>query len=433
MSRTKTVAVEKRKERALLVKLVAPSDSPWEIDESLDELGRLVESAGGRVMGRVTQHRNAPDPAYYIGKGKAAEIKGIIEEIGCDLVVFDEDLSPTQDKNLEKLFGKRVLDRSELILDIFAQRARTSQAKLQVELAQLQYLLPRLTRMWEHLSRIRGGIGLRGPGEKQLEVDRRVIRKRIGNLRKQLNVVKKRRSQQRQRRSREYNIAIVGYTNTGKSTLFNTLTHSEVSTRNRLFETLDARTRNLDLGSARAVLITDTVGFIRKLPHHLVASFRATLEEVVEADLLLHVIDVSSNGMYEQIRVVEDVLADLNAIDKPIIHVFNKIDLLEGELVKEGIKPHYPDGVFTSAVEGSGMEQLKEALLREMRKDELVLEYSFPIDDSRSIARLYEVAKVLEKSAEDGMVKVRVWIEREARDRLQKEGIKCLRVKQGGG
>jgi GTP-binding protein HflX len=429
LSKTKTVAVEEKKERALLVKLIAPSDSTWETEESLSELGRLVESAGGQVMGRITQVRKRPDPAHYIGRGKASEIKGAAEEGGCDLVIFDDDLSPTQDKNLEKLLGKRVLDRSELILDIFALRARTAQAKLQVELAQLQYILPRLTRMWEHLSRIRGGIGLRGPGEKQLEVDRRVIRKRIGYLRKQLSVVKRRRKQQRRRRSGEYNIAIVGYTNTGKSTLFNILTNSEVSTGDRLFETLDARTRNLDFESSRTVLITDTVGFIRKLPHHLVASFRATLEEVIEADLLLHVIDISSGGVFEQVQVVEDVLTDLGAMDKPVIYVFNKLDLARDTQTDEGIRLHYPDGVFTSAVEGYGIEELKKAVTVEMRKDELLVEYSFPLDDSRSLSRLYAAGKVLDKSAQDGRIKVKVWMEREARDKLLKDGIKGQRVK----
>ncbi len=424
----KNVALEKKRERALLVKLITPSDSLWEVEESLEELGRLVESAGGEVMGKITQHRKQAEPAYYVGRGKVDEIKGAVEEGEGDLVIFDDDLSPTQDKNLEKCIGKRVLDRSELILDIFALRARTAQARLQVELAQLQYLLPRLTRMWEHLSRIRGGIGLRGPGETQLEVDRRVIRKRIGYLSRQLKVVKRRRREQRRHRSRGYNVAMVGYTNAGKSTLFNLLTDSHVATGDRLFETLDARTRNVDVDSSRVVLITDTVGFIRKLPHHLIASFRATLEEVIEADLLLHVIDISSSGIFDHVSVVEEVLVDLGIKEKPIIRIFNKIDRTDSVQMEEGVRLHYPDGVFTSATKGTGIEELKEAICKEMRKDDLLMEFSFPVIDSRALARLYSAGEVLEKSMNDGEMKVRVKMEREVRDRLLKDGIKGIRV-----
>jgi GTP-binding protein HflX len=422
-------SLEREKEKALLVKLILPSDSPWEVEESLEELGRLVESAGGKVAGRVTQQRRQADPAHYIGKGKALEIKSVVESIGCDLVVFDDDLSPTQDKNLEKCVGKRILDRSELILDIFALRARTNQAKLQVELAQLQYLLPRLTRMWEHLSRIRGGIGLRGPGETQLEVDRRVIRKRIGTLREELKVVKRRRHQQRRRRSAGFNIALVGYTNAGKSTLFNRLTDSQVSTGDRLFETLDARTRNFDLDSSRTVVITDTVGFIRKLPHHLIASFRATLEEVIEADLLLHVIDASSTGVLDHIRVVEDVLSDLGIDGKPIIRVFNKFDRPESAEMEVGLRIHYPEGIFTSARKGTGLDDLKRAIRDEMTRDELLMEYSFPVDESRIFSRLHSVGRVLDKSMENGKMRVKVQIDREVRDRLSKDGIRGVRLK----
>ncbi len=416
------------KEKALLVKLITPSDSPWEVEESLVELGRLVESAGGEVRGKVTQYRKRPDPAYYIGRGKALDLKGAAEAANCDLVVFDDDLTPTQEKNLEKCVEKRILDRSELILDIFALRARSRQARLQVELAQLQYLLPRLTRMWEHLSRIRGGIGLRGPGETQLEVDRRAIRERIGHLRKQLKVVKSRREQQRVRRSGVYNIAIVGYTNAGKSTLFNLLTGSDAAAGDRLFETLDARTRVLDLDSPRRVVITDTVGFIRKLPHHLVASFRATLEEVVEADLLLHVIDISSKGMSDQLEVVKDVLADLGVEEKRTIQVFNKVDLLENADVIARARSRDGIGVCTSARERSGIDDLRDAIEKEMRKDEVVMAFSFPLDDARSVARLYAAGRVMEKSAHDGRVTVTVRMERGMRDRLLKDGMQGLRV-----
>ncbi len=410
-------------EKAILVKLVRPVDSPWEVDESMLELARLVESAGGTVVGRVRQYRRRQDPACYVGRGKVQEIRGAVEGSGCDLVVFDEDLSPTQAKNLERLIGVRILDRSELILDIFAIRARTAQAKLQVELAQLQYLLPRLTRMWEHLSRIRGGIGLRGPGETQLELDRRVVRRRIGRLVKQLDILKKRRHQQRRRRSRGYNIALVGYTNAGKSTLFNRLTNGRARVGDRLFETLDARTRAVDLGSSRAVLITDTVGFIRKLPHHLIASFRATLEEVVEGDLLVHVIDISSEGVFDEIRVVGDVLSDLGVDGTPTIRVFNKIDRAEGSGTREAMRLHYPGGIFLSALEGTGIDRLRGAIGREMMRGELLMEFSFPSSDARSLSRLYASGRVLDRTSTDGNVRVRMKIRPQARERLLKEGI----------
>jgi GTP-binding protein HflX len=415
------------KERALLVKLRTPGESRQEAGESIEELGRLVESAGGEVVGRLIQLRKVPDPAFYIGRGKAEEVKAAAAESGADLVVFDDDLSPTQDKNLEKLIDTRVLDRSELILDIFALRARTAQAMLQVELAQLEYLLPRLTRMWEHLSRIRGGIGLRGPGETQLEVDRRVIRKRIGHLRDRMEIVRRRRRRQRGRRAGEYNIALVGYTNAGKSTLFNRLTGSRIATGDRLFETLDARTRPLRAESGRQVLITDTVGFIRKLPHHLVASFRATLEEVVEARLLLHVVDVSTPGVVERIEVVDRVLEDLGAGATPVIHVFNKIDC--GDPADHAaFRETYPGCVFTSCRDGKGIDGLKAAVLREVRRDALLLEYTIPLLDARTLARLYDAGEVLERSMAHGRMTVRVRMERETRDRLRKAGIRGVRV-----
>jgi len=419
----KTTPTARQSERAILVKLIRPSESPREVEESLEELGRLVESAGGVIAGQALQTRKTPDPAYYIGKGKAEEIRLTAEERRCDLVIFDDDLSPAQVRNLERSVGKRVLDRSELILDIFAQRARTDQAKLQVELAQLQYLLPRLTRMWEHLSRIRGGIGLRGPGETQLEVDRRVVRKRIGHLTQRLEQVRGRRERQRDRRSSAFNIAIVGYTNAGKSTLFNLLTRSQVATGDRLFETLDARTRSFDIDSPRGAVITDTVGFIRKIPHHLIASFRATLEEVVEADLLLLVVDVSLSGKFDHMIVVREVLSDLGIDDKPVIHVFNKIDLPGGVEGAREMRLHHPDGIFISAALPLGIEDLVKAIGREIRKDEVLMEYSFPATDTHTLSRLYEEGKILQKSTVAGMLTVRVRMEREAGNRLLREGI----------
>src|SRR5207253_3064301 len=284
--------------------------------------------AGARVVARVRQKIDKPTPKFYVGEGKAEEIKQSVKDNGANLVIFDEELSPAQGKNLEEHVGVRVMDRAELILDIFATRARSAEAQMQVELAQLQYLLPRLKRMWTHLSRIRGGIGLRGPGETQLETDRRLIGLRIRDLREKLETVAQRRATQRKSRSNEFRAALVGYTNVGKSSILRRLSGADVFVEDRLFATLDTATRAVDLAPGAKILITDTVGFIRKLPHHLVASFRATLDEALNADVLLHVIDASHEMVDEHKEVVDDVLRALNVNAENAILVFNKIDKL---------------------------------------------------------------------------------------------------------
>jgi GTP-binding protein HflX len=392
----------------------------------LDELRRLVESAGGVVVEAVSQTRPAADPATYMGRGKAEEVRDLVAASGAEMVVFDTDLSPAQGKNLEELFGVRVVDRSEIILDIFARRARTREARLQVELAQLQYLLPRLKRMWTHLSRIRGGIGLRGPGETQLEVDRRTIRTKIGHLKEKLGGIERRRVTQRKGRAEQYNVALVGYTNAGKSTILNRLAGTEVRAADRLFETLDATTRRVAVDDRHAYLLTDTVGFVRDLPHHLVASFRATLEEVVEADLLLHVVDVSDLEYEERMAVVAEVLESLGAAGTPRLVVFNKADRLSAddrEAVLRRARLTHPDAVVTSALSDRGLDELQGELLNRLRDLEEEVWLSLPASDGRSLARLHERGVVLERLFRNGRVEVRFAGRRAEVARLRSEGL----------
>jgi len=299
-------------------------------DEHLDELGRLADTAGAEVVGRLVQRIQSPTPGLYLGEGKVEELRVLAGETRASLLLFDEELSPVQGKNLEKALALRVMDRAELILDIFATRARSREARLEVELAQLEYLLPRLARMWVHLSRIRGGIGLRGPGETQIETDRRMIRRKISHLREQLADVERHRAVLRQGRERRgvKTAALVGYTNAGKSSLLRALTGSDPFIEDRLFATLDTLARDAHVGDGRRMRVVDTVGFIRKLPHNLVASFRATLEEVGEADVVLHVIDAAHPQWEEHVAVVDAVLADLGLPAANVVHVFNKMDLV---------------------------------------------------------------------------------------------------------
>ncbi len=357
---------------------MSPAERSGEI--SMEELAALVETAGGECVGSVLQQRAAPDPRTFIGEGKVAELKELIANADCQLAVFDNELTPSQMRVLGEELGVRVLDRSGLILDIFAQRARTREGQLQVELAQYEYLLPRLTGMWTHLVRqtASGGaspIGTRGPGETQLETDRRHIRRKIQKLREELEQVRKVRSVQRRRRERNAMpvVAIVGYTNAGKSTLLNTLTGAEIPANDRLFDTLDTTTRRLQLDEAQEVLLSDTVGFIRKLPTHLVEAFKATLEELKYADVLLHVIDISSPDMSAQIEVVEELINQLGAGATPCIRVYNKCDRYLGEL------PHGENTVCLSAKTGEGTAELVRAIAavlgRESRRVTLRLPY----------------------------------------------------------
>ena len=332
------------------------------LERSLDELALLADTAGATVHGRIAQRRGTVHPATYIGKGKVEELKALADEHDAHLVVFDDDLTPAQVKNLEKRLERKVIDRSELILDIFAKRARTRESRLQVELAQLEYTLPRLTGMWKHLERQAGGIGTRGPGETQLETDRRLVRERIAKLKDELESVERERETQRRRRRREFRAALVGYTNAGKSTLFNALTRSQVFVENRLFATLDATTRQMVSPKRQVALLTDTVGFIRKLPHHLVASFHSTLVEAIEADLLLHVVDAADPDYRQQMLAVEGVLEDIMEAPRPTTLVFNKCDLLEDESIAAGLRAEFDGCHVVSARTGEGLDGLRDAV-----------------------------------------------------------------------
>ena len=365
------------------------------------ELGELAATAGGEVIGDGAQKLEAPHPATYIGKGKAEEFADYCRQNDIDTVIFDDELSPAQSRNLEKIFNCKVLDRTSLILDIFAQRARTREGKLQIELAQLQHLLPRLTRFWGHLSRQKGGIGMRsGEGESQLESDRRKVQERIERITRDLELVRQQRSIQRVARQRNnWPLAsIVGYTNAGKSTLLNALTGSSVLVKDILFATLDPTTRRLRLPTNQNVLLTDTVGFIRKLPHGLVEAFKATLEEVVRADLLLHVVDLSHPQADEQIQAVNTVLGEIGAGDKPMLMVFNKTDKLNGQGAWTRFHERYPQGVAISATTGEGIPSLLAELGSQLRPAREFLELRVPHENAAVIARLHAVGQVIARS-----------------------------------
>ena len=391
-------------ERAVLVGAPRGELEARLIDEHLAELARLTDTAGGEVVGKLTQRISKPNPRFYVGKGKADELKSLVIETEGNLVIFDEELSPAQGKNLEDLLDVRVMDRSELILDIFATRARSKEARMQVELAQLEYLLPRLRRMWSHLSRIRGGIGLRGPGETQLETDRRLIGKRIVDLKGKLRHVAEKRQMQRKSREGSFRAALVGYTNAGKSSLLCALSGADLFVEDRLFATLDSATRRVDLGGGHEALLTDTVGFIRKLPHHLVASFRSTLEEAREGDVLLHVIDASHAEWEEQRHVVNDVLADLDLIDSDKILVFNKVDRIthaEEEALRARIRALEPtSAVFVSAHDDATLVSLKETLVARIRARLQEVVVRVPVEDGQTLAAIYREAEVIERADE---------------------------------
>ena len=381
------------KNRAVLVGLNAHCLSAEENadDTSMEELADLLETAGGVCVGTVFQNKDAPDPRTFIGEGKAAEVKELVGAMGADMVVVDNPLSPSQQRVLSEELGVQVLDRAALILDIFAQRARTREGRLQVELAQYQYLLPRLLGMWTHLERQEGAIGTRGPGETQLETDRRHIRRKIQKLREELEQVRRVRSTQRTRREKNEVpvVAIVGYTNAGKSTLLNRLTGADIPANNRLFDTLDTTTRTLEISDTCTVLLSDTVGFIRKLPHHLVEAFKATLEELSYADLLLHVIDASNPLWREQAAVVEQLIVELGAEQTPRIDVFNKCDKFTGDIL-----PHGADIVSISAKTGQGLDELLEKIGGRLDTGACRVVLRLPYDQGGVVDMLHRQAKV---------------------------------------
>lgn len=384
-------------ERAWLVAATTGDAPQAEVEESLRELRALAETAQAEVGGQTVCRLRAIQPATYVGRGKAEQIAADARSAAATLVIFDEDLSPAQGRALEDIFGVRVVDRTQLILDIFAQRARTLEGRLQIELAQLHYLLPRLRGLWTHLERQKGGIGLKGPGEKQLELDRRRIEERIGRLRGQLQHVRQRRAELRRGRRRHgwALLTLVGYTNAGKSTLLNRLTDAGVVADDQLFATLDPTTRQLRLPNHQLCLLTDTVGFIRKLPHHLVEAFKATLEEVNEADLLVHVIDASHPCVDEQIAAVEAVLRELGAQSKPVLAVFNKIDVDRGRNQAARLADRFRHSVAISATTGEGTPTLAQAIADLLRARVAHLHLKIPADAGRWLAALHANGKVV--------------------------------------
>ena len=390
----------KKTDRAFLIGVELKSRSAWDVRDSLDELAELAATAGAVIVGDGTQKLEAPHPGTYIGAGKAAEFATYCKEQTVDTVIFDDELSGAQGRNLEKIFGCKLLDRTALILEIFAQRARTREGKLQVELAQLEYLLPRLTRFWTHLSRQRGSTGsIGGEGESQLEADRRKVSERILKLKEELGLVRKQRATQRAGRQRhQWPLAsIVGYTNAGKSTLLNQLTGATALAEDMMFATLDPTTRRLRLPTNQNVLLTDTVGFIRKLPHRLVESFKATLEEVVQAELLLHVVDLSHPQLDGQILAVNSVLEEIGAVGKPTLMVFNKIDRFETRELLNLQLERFPGAVGISAKTGEGVPELMAELGAVLRPVREFVDLSIPHENSSVIARLHAVAQVIER------------------------------------
>jgi GTP-binding protein HflX len=381
-------------ESAIIVGVITPQESRFTVRDHLNELEHLARTAGADVTDRVTQSLNSPDPATFIGSGKVRELARLTKQRDSDLVIFDDELSPVQVKNIEEEIDCKLLDRSGLILDIFASRAQTRAAKTQVELAQLDYLRSRLTRRWTHLSRQEGGIGTKGPGEKQIEMDRRMIDKRMAKLRDKLEKIDQQRQTQRKNRSEHTTASLVGYTNAGKSTLLNALADEELLAEDRLFATLDATTRTVELDTNKEVLMSDTVGFIRKLPHRLIESFKSTLDEVRESDVLMHVVDVTHPNFDDQIRVVDETLEELGADDKPTLVVFNKVDALDDQRLLRALREDYPDASFISALRGIGLQQLKEDLLNLIEKDYVDRVAYVPVTEPEAIAKIHRLADV---------------------------------------
>jgi GTP-binding protein HflX len=395
----------KTREKAFVAAVRLPTQPRYEVEESLDELERLAESAGADVVGRVTQERRAPTPALYFGRGKVEEIKALSQRERADLMISDDPLSPVQERNLGGSLGLRVIDRTALILDIFAQRARTMEGKLQVELAQLSYLLPRLVGQWKHLERLGGGIGTRGPGEQQIESDRRIIRNRIRKISSELHRVRVHRRLLRDRRkaSGVPVAALVGYTNAGKTTLLNRLTGSSRAAADRLFMTLDPAARLVSIPPHAPFVLTDTVGFIKKLPHQLVAAFKATLEELAEADVLIHVVDASHPGLDEQVAAVESLLGELELAGRPTIVALNKVDRLEGNGALRALVERF-NGVPISALSGQGIAELLDRIDAAWEPRVARVALHIPYSDGTALALCYEKGRVLARSDEaDGI------------------------------
>lgn len=392
------------KERVMLVGLYGPDITKFQAEEYLEELALLADTAGGITVEKILQNKTQPDISTFVGKGKLQELKRIKGEKNIDTIIFDDDLSPTQVRNIEAGTESKILDRSALILDIFAGRAKSAAAKTQVELAQLQYLLPRLTRYWTHLSRQKGGIGTKGPGETQIETDRRIIGQRISTLKEKLVKLEKQRVTQRKGRAGMHRVSLVGYTNAGKSTLMNALTTSNVLAEDRLFATLDSTVRRHELEN-HTILLSDTVGFIRKLPHNLVESFKSTLDEVREADVLLHVIDGSSKMANEYIEVVDSTLKELEATNKRTILVLNKVDRMDTNQIRE-MRSQYPDTIFVSAEQSVGLDELEKKIEEMIELDYKNHTLQIPVSKYKAVAFIHETANVEKETFENSDVEL---------------------------
>jgi|WetSurMetagenome_2_1015567.scaffolds.fasta_scaffold61812_2 GTPase len=424
------IETKKEAEKTVLVIFAKKDENVIKIKESLEELKLLSTTAGANVIKTFYQVGDSFDSRYMIGKGKVEEIAEYVKEKEVSLVIFENELSFTQLRNLEKKIECKILDKSNLILDIFANNARTSQAKLQVELAQLEYLLPKLTRQWTHLSKQYGGIGTKGPGETQIETDRRLIKTRISVLKEKLEKIDRQRKTQALDRKNYIRLSLVGYTNAGKSTLLNLLTDSDVYVEDKLFATLDTSTRMLKLTDAKVkkivsrfpkkVLISDTVGFIKNLPHNLIESFKSTLSEVVESDILLHIIDVSNPNFKEQVSVVKDTLDEIGAGNRKVINVFNKVDILNDFELLNYLKEEYPDSVFISAQKGLNVESLLNRVKNELSKDYIERILKLKKDNYKLLSKIYKLAEVIEVKYLKTLIKVTVRGTKENLDYIEK-------------
>ena len=426
MADPKRTQLSVRRERAVLVGVLLPGQNA-EWPEPLAELAALATTAGARVVDRVIQKRSRISSALYIGRGKAGEIADRVELHDADVIIFDNDLSPGQIGGLEDHTKTKVIDRSELILDIFATRAQTREARLQVELAQLQYTYPRLTRMWSHLDRLEGGgalgIGTRGPGEQQLEIDRRLVQKRLADLRQKIKQIEQRKSRQVHARADQFTVSLVGYTNAGKSTLMNALTGAGTKVEDKLFATLDTKTRRWDLDDGQVALLSDTVGFVRDLPHHLVASFRATLEEATHAALLIHVVDASNPQVMQQCDAVENVLRELDCEDSPRLTVLNKVDLETDPTLHTLLEQRYPGALRVSAATGRGLTDLVAAAHQICSGSMIELNVRIHSGAGKALSYLAEHGNVLERTYEDDFVRLRVILSKHDHEAIRRNGI----------
>ena len=410
----------KEKERAMLIAVQTRHISREMVEEHLAELEELSDTAGAETIFKIIQTKSSIDPAYYIGKGKAEELAQLVELNDIDLAIFDDDLTPVQVRNLEKLFNRKIIDRSGLILDIFALRAKTKEAKTQVELAQLEYMLPRLTRAWTHLSKQYGGIGTKGPGETQIETDRRIIRTRISHLKDKLNSIESQRETQSKGRKDFIRISIAGYTNAGKSTLFNLLTKADVFAEDKLFATLDSTTRSLIFNGKNKILVSDTVGFIRKLPAHLVASFKSTLNEVRDSDVILHIIDFSHPYYEDHLKVVEDTLKGYGSAEKKEIKVFNKVDLINDKSKIEYVRNTYPDSIVISARKGINISSLVSMIENIIKDSFIEEELTLGIEQTKLASKIHELADVTSVKYDDDSVLFKYRVNKENSEKIKK-------------